>query len=112
MPLIEWVREQLDADEANARDRWAGVHRADCDQNDYGPDNSGVCDCGEPERRLAEVKAKRAVLELHSHVTGYPNDIDRRCALDHDYDPCRTLRLLAQPIAGRDGWQDEWSVGE
>lgn len=118
MTLSEWLREQLDADEANVRDWQLGVHRANCDQfADYGPDNNGVCDCGEPERRLAEVKAKRAILELHEgghecSVRDGRGDIDNCHWVLDDGEDCTTVLLLAQAYADREGWQPEWSVVE
>lgn len=120
--LIEWLRVQLDADEANRNDWQLGVHRANCDQfADYGPENNGVCDCGEPERRLAEVKAKRAILDLYEQAaehaeyakTKLPESQDWIDAAEAARDAMEiTIQLFAPPYAGRDGWQDEWSVGE
>lgn len=110
MELIEWLRAQLDEDEATA-DRF---HYVGCDRLDdeYG---SGECDCAEPARRLSEVKAKRAILELHDgghecSVRDERGEIDRfHYVLDEE--ACTTVLLLAQVFAGREGWRDEWSLG-
>jgi hypothetical protein len=56
----------------------------------------------DPARVLAEVAAKRAILELHKNIDGLCD----RCYMDRA--PCETVRLLAQPFAGRPGWREEW----
>lgn len=57
MALIEWLRVQLDEDEAAAD----AFHHKFCDLNadDYVPRKTR-CTCGHPAFLLAEVKAKRA----------------------------------------------------
>lgn len=56
----------------------------------------------DPARVLAEVEAKRQIIEeCDSGITGWtdPGEKDR----------CRDiLRLLAQPFAGHPGWREEW----
>jgi hypothetical protein len=84
----------------------------------------------DPARVLAEVAAKRAILELHDGehdcrelMTGvYPHDWPsaapwgsageawRHASSEHFEGPCPTLRLLAQPYAGRPGWREEWAT--
>jgi hypothetical protein len=84
----------------------------------------------DPARVLAEVEAKRAILELHDGehdcrelITGvYPHDWPsaaswgsageawRHASSDHFEGPCPTLRLLAEPYAGRPGWREEWAT--
>ncbi len=64
----------------------------------------------DPVRVLAEVKAKRAVLELHKgghecSVRDEHGEIDC-CHWVLDEEDCTTVLLLAQPYAGRDGWSD------
>jgi hypothetical protein len=58
------------------------------------------------EFELADIDAKRAILALHSDqhdCTGNgPN------AYEYPYRGCDTLRLLALPYVGRDGWREEW----
>lgn len=118
MTLIEWLRVQVVQDEATAD----VFHHLYCDLNadDYRP---GVtdCSCGEPKRRLAEVKAKRAILDLYEQAaehaeyakTKLPESQDWIDAAEAARDAMEiTIQLLAPPYAGRDGWQDEWSVTE
>lgn len=65
----------------------------------------------DPARVLAEVEAKRRILDLHEQAV--PDGHDQqgyRFACEHcsQTTPCPTLCLLAQPYAGRDGWREEW----
>lgn len=85
----------------------------------------------DPARVLAEVEAKRRILDLHKpqpsqyldgvYVPGEP--VGQQCeycaSLCHSYSgincetpdapyPCPTVGLLAQPYAGRPGWHEEW----
>jgi hypothetical protein len=117
--LITWLREQLDDDERVARDaadhdsgRWFmgdkwNVFRAE----DMTPDDDIECNelvvygnvkpqsehiaRWDPARVLAEVDAKRRILETLHHEGG-----------DHLFSD--TFRLLAAPYAGRKGWREEW----
>jgi len=67
----------------------------------------------DPATVLADVAAKRRILDLHvlSVLDG-----DTYCALCHMddgliYGPggaCETVRALAQAYAGWDGWREEW----
>lgn len=51
----------------------------------------------DPARVLAEVEAKRRILDLHAPLADYKGRVQ-----------CETVSLLAQPYAGRDGWREEW----
>lgn len=77
----------------------------------------------DPARVLAEVAAKRRILELHKHERAKaPSRLVRQreasdigCIICADWDGmtaaegwCDTVRLLALPYAGRDGYRDEW----
>jgi hypothetical protein len=75
----------------------------------------------DPQRVLDEVKAKRAILDEHPHEPAAPWGTTEvtsiGCATCHDRSEgvigkgwCRTVRLLAQPFAGYDGWREEWLV--
>ncbi|MER7047743.1 DUF6221 family protein [Streptomyces jumonjinensis] len=69
----------------------------------------------DPERVLAEVDAKRRMLDVHRRVhrrsTGSAGGINEDCAIcDHfpaQY-PCGTLRLLALPYAAHPDYQEAW----
>lgn len=122
--LVEWLRVQLDEDERVALAATPGpwrydptkVHEITREESVFtgpaGPAattiaSTGPCDdppsmsdarfiaAHDPARVLAEVKAKRAIL-------------DEAIYLGSD----EIVQLLAQPYADRDGWQAEWSAGE
>jgi hypothetical protein len=56
----------------------------------------------DPARVLADCAALRAAVEILSVPD--PHDPGEGC------EACDTLRILAQPFKGRDGWQDEWGM--
>lgn len=68
----------------------------------------------DPARVLADVAAKRAIVD--EHEAQYPDTSYAYCRVCHVYDlvhdampaPCRTLRLLATAYAGQPGWRAEW----
>lgn len=83
----------------------------------------------DPARVLADIDAKRQLLDEHYEVhrdIGWLHDGDEAsdelpvcgcCVPKHSHFrtrtdvpiyPCRTVRLLALPYAGRDGYQDSW----
>lgn len=73
----------------------------------------------DPARVLAEVAAKRRILAMHAHVpppgyvpgSGIGCQVCSRDPVGGDLQPdgwCSTVRLLALPYAGRDGWREEW----
>lgn len=65
----------------------------------------------DPARVLAEVEAKRRILDDHEPLA---NGACNRCGdyggTEHQQWPCTTIRALAQPYAGRDGWREEWRL--
>jgi hypothetical protein len=90
MTLIEWLRAQLDADVA------AIISGVSADDFDEGWPWTAA-------RVLAEVKAKRAVLELCAEAESWKYSAAQKIAR-------AVLHELAQVYAGREGWRDEWSV--
>jgi hypothetical protein len=69
--------------------------------------------CWDPTRVLAEVDAKRRIIDEHGSYSGYGTHCD---TCRHPTDdvaagepwPCPTLRLLALPYADRPGYRNEW----
>ena len=63
----------------------------------------------------AEVEAKRRILDDHPYLA--INGCCGRCIYGEmkiggrQGWPCITVRMLAQPYAGREGWHEEWSLG-
>jgi hypothetical protein len=131
--LVEWLREQVDEDERAAQGciDEVGPERKD----DPFTDGSGPADRdsfpsypwgsqereleymagpGHPARVLAEVAAKRRIIDLHE-----PYDSEERgglacwvCGPGGFPWPCETLRLLASVYAARPGWREEWAADE
>ncbi|MGA4726281.1 DUF6221 family protein [Micromonospora taraxaci] len=139
---ITWMRAQLDDDERVAREATWGPwevgptfggrdNRVYVKPEGPGIDTIGTCVIAgqvantpqyranaqhiarhDPARVLAEVDAKRRILDAHpieySKVSEYTDcaacvDVD-----SYDAYPCLTVRLLALPYADRPGYRDEW----
>lgn len=109
--LVAFLRARLDEDERGADD----VHDTyRCASVGSDPSTPFRCDCPWPARVLAEVAAKRAILELHegSHecsVYDHRGAVDN-CAWVID-GGCSTVRLLMQPYAGHPHFHPSWSAG-
>lgn len=127
--LITWLRAQLDEDERVAR----GAIADDLGQDGGFEDASWLDDpesrltkfgrpaaamirrFAVPRRVLAEVEAKRRVLdEIADEATGLDMSVDndrRVGSRDMEAEPHlgdQLVRLLAQPYAGRSGWREAW----
>ena len=66
----------------------------------------------DPASVLARIAADRAILDLHAQAWDTSKD-ERAEPYDHCATcwggwPCPTLRLLASPYKGREGWQENW----
>jgi hypothetical protein len=145
--LVAFVRACLDEDERVIRDRWDSDGRARVATmwtggepgyttvaSDHGDgvwiaDGREVTDARrvqvlfDPARVLAEVAAKRAIVDLHHRVDDdYPNGWPENpscagCHAGYDEEPwtehindCPELRILAGIYAGRPGWREEWAT--
>lgn len=140
--LITWLCAQLDHDEGLARMAFAEHNQAIANWHEpwsgtveIGPGEDDLCcfDSGvsrhivnwDPARVLAEVEAKRRILDLHEPrpsgsinrsgptQCGYCADLcHSRSGLGCDSPdapyPCDTVRLLALPYADQDGYREEW----
>lgn len=73
----------------------------------------------DPARVLAEVSAKRRIVEIHEVIGGFTNEGSTglglgcgECGYSAEYSNrggwCETLRLLALPYAGHDDYREEW----
>lgn len=134
--LVGWLRQQLDEDErviAAMEREEARVRTAPIFQGHPLGWLEGVDIFVSSKRWRAEVEAKRAILDLHApQPTGY---VDGKyvhgeagqlqcghcaeqchsgsglsCDMPDAPWPCPTVRLIAQPYAGREGWREEWAV--
>lgn len=131
--LVAWLRQQLDEDErvalaaaqlAQTRDWWASaegkVHDANAEgyRNLLGGENAWSLDeIGEhiarwdPARVLAEVEAKRRVLDRYEDALARCDDPDESQLAAgiqvSEYEDW-IIPQLAQPYAGQPGWREEW----
>jgi hypothetical protein len=117
--LVPWLRAQLDDDERVAREAnpELGAVRSFLEliTPEVEADEAHIVRW-DPPRVLAEVEAKRRILDLHAE-SDFPYDPDdgpgdyswaAKCMTCYGDDPCPTLRLLALPYAGREGYREEW----
>jgi hypothetical protein len=57
----------------------------------------------QPELALARIAADRKILDLHT------GENDAECQIgNYVYETCATLKALASPYKGREGWQENW----
>jgi hypothetical protein len=133
--LTTWLRAQLDddaqrANEASTQSAWWIDEAGDRFVRDTtrrviaecpDPDDAAHIAGWGPKRVLAEVDAKRRLIEMHTPIvlrrvvdSSAPQDVTA-CDYDTDPDgagwvayPCETLRLLALPYADRPGHRSEW----
>jgi hypothetical protein len=146
--LVTWLRAQIDEDEQQAQQaardtapKWYRYERYIMSADPHPASSSDEADLyiamdgteatmehmarHDPARVLAEVEAKRRILDLHEVVDNGGGTLDSRycacCFADRGYNAgvsnktgeglpvwCETVRLLALPYAGRDGWREEW----
>jgi hypothetical protein len=112
--LVTWLRAQLDEDErvavacraADGIGSLCGWVEMVTDESEAGEAHAKRWS---PDRVLAEVEAKRRIVDEHSQDDGDPGGVCPTCYGIAPVDaPCPTVRLLALPYAGRDGWREEW----
>lgn len=94
--LTEFLLARIAEDEHRAKQAWAGGHR-------------GTRWLGEPDRQLAECEAKRKIIEAHPPLFGGCETCHELDAHDA-YDPCVTLRALAQPYADHPDFDPAWRL--
>ncbi|MFF7190502.1 DUF6221 family protein [Streptomyces sp. NPDC008222] len=110
--LVVFLRARLDEEAARQRDIWERWHHKDCEAV---PDvlnpgrETGFCDCGVPERILADIEADRALLAEYELVAdmdtedaepefAYGRAVGLGIAVRH-----RALRFAAHP-----DYRQEW----
>jgi hypothetical protein len=107
MTIIEFLTARLDDEASTARDmaEQAAMRRPLLQLLGGG---TGIRDLVNPDRILADVAAKRAIVSLHTHPSF-------ACYWSHDsmeqHDPgevCDTLCALAQPYADHPDYREEW----
>ena len=80
----------------------------------WGPGDHGTWPAGtehfrrfDPAYVLADVEAKRRIVDLHTGEHECPRDGDN-CGYWHEDEACTTLRLLALPYAEHPDYRQEW----
>lgn len=114
--LATWLRQQLDDDERTARAVNADADPlSDCWFDCTGGGHADHHLRWDPERVLAEVDAKRRILdEVVDEATGLDMQVDgefrvgRRDEKAEPYLGDVLVRLLALPYADRPGYQERW----
>jgi hypothetical protein len=109
--LVAFVRAALDENERAA----SAIHDISvCQLAINGPADprwGWECDCGYPARVLAEVAAKRAILDvLTSREKAGDSEESLWHKIGYDRAAFDVIRQLAQPYAGRPGWREEWAT--
>ncbi|MFD0902348.1 DUF6221 family protein [Actinomadura sediminis] len=121
--LVEFLRQRLNEDEQAARSAMValGAENGMPSWPDYQTYDTPEIDTAQdyltrfqPARVLAEVEAKRRIIEEHA-PTPTPGGLSPLyCgtgeAWSHLDGSCVTLRLLAQGYRHRDGWRKEWAT--
>jgi hypothetical protein len=118
--LIVWLRQQLDDDERISRGARPGYFTFDVLSQFSGLGDMAHVINHNPARELAEVDAKRQILD---EVLRYEAKIDGEWGCLHSAEQIGAgqcmeirpsgvvaIRLLALPYAGRPGWREEWVV--
>jgi hypothetical protein len=113
--LVAFLRARLDEDQRTAEGLNMATRMLGAEPDFYGaggPAAAAYWRHFDPARVLAEVDAKRRILEQH-HRSGQTCP---RCSLGtedgqvvFERDPCGTLRLLALPYAGHPDYRAEWA---
>lgn len=106
--LVAFLRARLDEDQRTAAGLVNAARVVGAKPDFYGaggPAAEAFWARFDPSRLLADIDAKRAILDLH---------VDRaectRCAwFDGELYPCDTLKHLAQPYAGHEHYRKEWT---
>lgn len=114
--LVEFLRARLDEDEERAR--FVQRERGDRALPEVEPWRLSWHDeydllCIEPSRALADVDAKRRIVDEHepSGNYAYRDDSTPACGTCGDYTaewPCDTLKLLALPYVGHPDYDESW----
>lgn len=121
--IVTFLETVLAAEAVRQRNPSTQWHNRDCESVPdvlYPDREPGACDCGVPEQLLAEIEARRTLLDEHQDV----NEGDCSTCVDGQWGypthggsnpqrhPCRTLRLLTQPYAKRPSYDEAWRLSD
>lgn len=120
--LATWMRSQLDADEAVARALLAEHPMRDwesyiSDAGHYEGNASAFAQLNHPARVLDQIAAVRRLIDLRDswaseveRYAGAPDDPVTLVLATQLITANTFIRTLAQPYAGRAGWDDRWAL--
>ena len=99
--IVAFLRARLAEDAERQKNPLTAWHDRDCESLPdvlYPDREPGACDCGVPERLLAEVESKQRIVE---ETWGGPDHVEM---WEHH------VRLLALPYAGHEDYRAEWRL--
>ena len=112
--LVEFLGARLDEDDEVARATRKNEQRVPGTDRWFASHSNAITSMA-PHRAVAEVKAKRRLLDLHEPAeTEYiDGDVCMACTAvgDGPHYPCLTLRLLALPYTDHPDYREEWRPG-
>jgi hypothetical protein len=109
--LVQFLRARFDEEAARQQDIWEQWHHKDCEavpQVLYPDRETGTCDCGVPTRVLAEVEAKRRIVDLAAGMLAAAkgdSEVDHYGGLSAAEE---TLLLLAHPFRDHSDFNPAW----
>jgi hypothetical protein len=111
--LIDWLRARLDDDQREAEaqqrfDAWVDEQRGTNVEAIVVPPLSQLGSAGDPARVLAEVSAKRRILDYHVQLAAAAPNAWEEGVAHAEAAIAFVVRLLALPHADRPGFRDEW----
>lgn len=111
--LVAFLNARLDEDERVAAD-WPDVLPPPPDGHPFWQDTNGHLIYQPRTRMLAEVEAKRNIIELHGrhHECSTYNSFGGIDTCTWVTDECSTLLLLAQPYADHPDYDPDWALAE
>ena len=129
LTLADFLRARLGEDEAVVRsyarepspigtplaERVGSIYHPDCDPDRLADVEAYEGGVAHPARVLADVEAKRRIVDEHSDQPGWPHEC-QGWVLDGQrrdvgfWENCPTLRLLALPYASHPDYRQEWAL--
>jgi hypothetical protein len=109
--LVQFLRARFDEEAARQQDIWEQWHHKDCEavpQVLYPDRETGTCDCGVPTRVLADIEAKRRIVDLAAGMLAAAkgdSEVDHYGGLSAAEE---TLLLLAHPFRDHSDFNPAW----
>ncbi len=103
--LVEFLRARLDEDAAELPDN---LHLSWCERAQEYVYAGAPCDCGNPDRVLREIEAKRRLLEELRPLTAEADGIIWSEYSSHHGSEETLLALLALPYSDHPDYREDW----